>query len=254
MQRQTPAGFGIQMTPLTKQVLIALFTLFVLQVITYPGSNWAPSLPWPELVWQANAERLQPWQPLTHWFVQSMDLWVLVNWLMVLFFLPPTEESYGKRGVLTITLVLVSTCAVTGTLGAMTNNLNGAPASGILPIITAFITLFAFNRPNATILLAFVFPVRGIWIAWGTGLIAFLSFILSRDLSSTLYLTAWCTAYGWVKLVDSGRMRRFFLRRKEKQIEKRLSRFQVHEGGGEISKPRGWGHDPNEGDDGPIVH
>jgi len=257
VQRQTPVGFGIQMTKLTKQVLIALFVLFVLQALT---SN---SLPWLLLAWPANPETFELWQPFTHWFIQDTRaenvISTLLNWLMVLFFLPPTEESYGRAGVLRVSMVIVGTCAVIGTVGVYAGFFRAGVAIGFMPLITAYITLFGLNRPNATILLFFILPIKAIWIAWGTGLVALLYFLASLSqggsLPAALALTAWCTAY---YLGNQERLKKplqkWLLRRKQRQIQKRLRRFEIHEGGGEVSKARGWGQDPNEGDDGPIVH
>lgn len=256
MQRQTPVGFGIQMTQLTKQVLIALFVLFVIQAVT------SSSLPWGLLVWPGSSDLMEPWQPLTHWFYQDTQpqsvISTLLSWLMVLFFLPPTEESYGRRGVLRVTLAVMGVCALVGTLGVLLGGLKTGMAFGIMPLITAFITLFGLNRPNATILLFFILPIKAVWIAWGTGLISLMFYMASisagGSLSAALALTAWCTAYGWVKFSGKGTLRKWMLRRKQRQLQRRLRRFEVHEGGGEVSTPRGWGHDPNQGEDGPVIH
>jgi hypothetical protein len=245
------------MTKLTKQVLIALFALFVLQAMT---SN---SLPWGRLAWPANPERFDLWQPFTHWFYQDTNpqkvISTLLTWLMVLFFLPPTEESYGRGGVLRVTLYIVVTCGVVGSIGVWTGLFSAGVAIGIMPLITAFITLFGLNRPNATILLFFILPIKAVWIAWGTGLIALLYYLASisegGSLPAALTLAAWCNAYF---IVNSARLKKplqkWLLRRKQRKVQERLRRFEVHEGGGEVTKTRGWGHDPNEGDDGPIVH
>jgi hypothetical protein len=255
VQRQTPAGFGIQMTKLTKTVLIVLFGLYVLQAVT--GSI----VPWGALRWSASAsDAFHPWQPFTHWLIvePSDVLGTFLSWLMVVFFLPPTEESYGTRGVLRITIVIVAVCAIVGTIGVLLGGLHAGVAMGLMPLITAFITLFGLNRPNATILLFFVLPIKAIWIAWGTGLISLMYFLASipegGSLPASLSLTAWATAYAWVQLHDRGGLRKLILRKKQRQLQRRLRRFEVHEGGGENSTPRGWGHDPNQGDDDPIVH
>ena len=253
MQRQTPVGFGIQMTKLTKTVLIAMFMLWVIQTVASPTA-WVKNLAW----WVGPQFKL--WQPFTHWVVYPPGevFNTLLTWLMIVFFLPPTEESYGQRGVLRITLVIMSMCAIIGTLFSVSGVVHNGPAVGIMPIITAFVTLFGLNRPQATILLFFILPIKAIWIAWGTGLISLMYFLVAipagGSLPATLALTAWCTAYGWVQLHDRGGLRKAILRRKQRQLQRKLRRFEVHEGGGQVSKPRGWGHDPNQDDDGPVIH
>ena len=251
-------SFGSGMTPLTKQVLIFLVALYVTQLV---AESWIglPVTVW--LGWSPFGGGLfQPWQPLTHWLVGASDpLRPLFSWIAIYFFLPPAERTLGRAGLRRLAVGVIVACAVIGlAFDALGITHSVGIYLGIEPLVAALLVVFGLAHPGASILLFFVLPIKAIWIAWGTGLISLMYFLASiregGSLPAALALTAWATAYAWVQLHDRGGLRKLLLRKKQRNLQRRLRRFEVHEGGGERSTPRGWGHDPNQGDDGPIVH
>jgi hypothetical protein len=111
--------------------------------------------------------------------------------------------------------------------------------------LAALLVIFGLSRPNATILLMFIIPIKAAWVAWGSGLLCLLHLLSDRDMSSAMWLSGWISGYLWIRGGIEQPLKRFWLRRKHTKIKKRLSTFDVIEGG------KGWGSS-SDGDD--LVH
>ena len=109
---------------------------------------------------------------------------------------------------------------------------------GIEPFLAALLVLFGLSRPNATILLMFIIPIKAAWVAWGSGLLCLLNLLDGRSLSSAMWLAGWLSGYIWLKGGMSGGLKKILLRYKQRRIKQRLSTFDVIDGG------KGWGHTP----------
>ena len=82
-------------------------------------------------------------------------------------------------------------------------------------------------------------------------MLALLFLLYSRDMSSAMWLGGWISGYAWVQGGMPKVVKKAWLRHKARKVEKRLSQFDVIEGGAEnTGKPRGW-KSPGEDD---IVH
>lgn len=238
-QRQgPPVRLGPSMTPLTRNVLIGLVALYVVQVIL---ANWV-RLPVLEVLgWGSPwSERFpfRPWQPVTAFFLNGPTPFnALIEWLVLYFFLPPAEMTLGRRGLVRVLLVSwVAAVAVSlpllylGVVGV------SMPYLGLDCFLTALIVVFGLSQPHARILLFFVLPIRASWVAWGTGLVSFLYFLYSRELVSSVAFFGWCGAVLWM-YGGTNVLRRWLDRRGPRRPRRKDSRFHVIDGGRDEGGP-----------------
>ncbi|MDP2308853.1 MAG: hypothetical protein Q8P18_22720 [Pseudomonadota bacterium] len=225
--------FGSNWTPLTRNVIVTLFAIYVVQLLS---GGVIQDL----FAWQAFGAGFKPWQIVTAFLLGPTPLSAVLSWLVLFFVLAPVDNLLGRRGLLQA-LGVSWVCGVVASSLLLAAGFVSAPFMGLGPVVAVLITLFGFLMPNAQFLLMFIVPVRAIWLAWGTGLMSFLYMLYSRDLSSSLQFFAWTGAAVWMA-VRNGGMRRVSLRWKRRQVERKLSRFQVIEGGRTAEKrPKGGG-------------
>lgn len=221
-------SLGIQMTPLVKLSVGTLIAFFVLQLVCInilglPLGDWVFMHPFRSELWA-------PWQPLTSFFFSSDVLSALINWLVLAWFIPPAQDALGSKGLIrAVTTAAVGAMVLTTVLD-MAGLLTGGIHIGINPILTALVVIFGLSNPNATIRLFFVLPVQAKWVAYGSGLIALLYFLSSRDLGSTMYLSGWIFAFGYMS-IGQDFFKQWRLRRQAKKSEKELGKFTVIRGG-----------------------
>lgn len=239
---QTAPGFNGP----TRTVLLTLVALFVVQLI---ASGWL-KLPVIETLgwWPLFGGSFRVWQPLTSLLLHQPDpISALFDWLVIYFFLPAAAQGMGwaalRRG---LAIILGGAVAMALLLQAVGAVVPGAPYVGLNPLIVALTVIFGLTRPNATILLFFVVPVRAAWIAWGSGLLAALFFLATRTLDATLWVTGWVAAWLWLQDLSVRDLRRPYLRWKQARLHRRLSELQVIEGGR--------GRTGDKEDEGPLYH
>lgn len=247
MQRQSDFGPMLPgLSGLTRTVLAALVVLYVLQLIAeaWLGLPIISLLAW----WPFGSGAFQPWQPLSSMLLNGPDpIGAFFSWLLLFFFLPPVEQSFGRRGVARAAgLTLLVSVALGLGLQAVGAVAGTTPFLGPDPFLTALTVLFGMSRPNATILLFFVLPVRAIWVAWGTGLMALLFFLATRSLDSALWVAGWIGGWLWLRGIDLAPLRKLTLLWRRRRLDQRIRRLDVLEGG------RGRGR--SDQDDGPIYH
>ena len=239
MYGQQRVAMGPQLTPFTKQLLIGLAGLYVAQLLL---ENWlgvpvVRSLAW----WSIHSPSFGAWQPITAFFVNTPGepIWVVVQWIVLAFFIPPAEAALGRRGLLEAwAWAAVGGIGVTLALNFLGAVGGATPYLGLAAVLESLIVIFGLSRPNAQILIFFVLPVRASWVAWGSGLLTFLYFLSSRDLASSVSLFAWGAT---VAYMYRGRLRPHFVGR-----------------GGGGNKPRGSSRfnviDGGRDDNGPVYH
>lgn len=217
---------GPTLTPLTRNLLIGLVALYILQLV---AENWlglpvSAALAW----WPFESGAFRPWQPLTAMVLGGpTPLNAFLSWLMLAFLVPPSEMALGTRGVLR---VFAFTWILSAVLALALDTVGGVAASspffGQGPFLTALICLFGFMRPNAQILLFFVLPIRASWVAWGTGLLALLGLLARRDLDSALWVGGWLAAFLWLRGARQG-IRGLLDRTRVKMRTRKARRFTV---------------------------
>ncbi len=236
------SGGGFQFTPLSKAVLIALVSIYVLQLVaeTWLGLPVLRTFGW--LPFQGG---FQPWQPFTAFALNGSPMRAFFDWLFIFFILPAVEPMFSLERLKRFAVFTYLGSIVFGfamlLLGAV--HIRGA-WFGIEPLLAGLLVLFGLSRPNATILLMFIIPIKAAWVAWGSGLLCLLNVLSGRDLGSAMWLAGWLCGYVWLRGGIMPALRKTLLRFKHQQLKKKLSRFDVIEGG------KGWG---NNGDD-DLVH
>ncbi|MFT7521972.1 MAG: membrane associated rhomboid family serine protease, partial [Kiritimatiellia bacterium] len=166
---------------------------------------------------------------------------LLMNLVMVYFFLPWLVDRFTRRDLLLITASTVAGCFVAGVFWsalAMALNAGGLlpslswltlPSMGWGPLVLSVVALFGLSQPNATINLMFVMPMKAIWIVW-LSLAASGLFFLAQPGMGTFepFGAIGGAAFYWFFIGGGARTRR--LKSKGRKIEKDL-RFKVYEGG-----------------------
>ncbi len=229
---------GSNWTPLTRNVIVTLFAIYVAQLLS---GGVIEGL----FAWQPFGAGFKPWQVATSFLLGGpTPLAAVLDWLVLFFLLAPVDGLLGRRALVqalgvswVVTVVASAVLLATGLVGP-------SVFLGLGPFLTALVALFGFMVPNAQFLLFFVVPVRAIWLAWGSGLLAFLYLLYSRDLGSSLLFFAWGGASAWLA-IRNGALRRTQLKWKKRQIERKLSRFEVIEGGRNERRPKR-SSDPND--------
>jgi len=265
-----PGGFSFDVTELTRRVLIALVAMYVVQLFLteWLGLPLYQYLGW----WWQPSGAFYPWQVFTAYLLNGPGpLAAFFDWLAIFFFLGPAERAFGRRGLVRAAALTIAVSAILGFLMLATGavSANGV-FIGLNPMITALIVLFGLTNPNASILLFFVLPIRAAWIAWGTGLFAFLNFLAYRDLNSALWLTGWIGGWLFVESTRRGGLKAMLpkgagpsksgrARKKDPRRQAAERGLEIIEGGGETpengtSASPGWWNSKDDEDGGPIVH
>jgi hypothetical protein len=214
--------------PWMRTLLMALFGLFVLEVVLRFGGLDLSFLGWFPL-----GLSFEGWQPLTHFLVfgpgAGSVYQVLLGLLILYFTLPAMGATLTQRQLAGAAGTIAVVAAAVAFLADLLGLVHG-PAFGWISVSIGLIVLFGLARPTATILLFFVLPVSGKVIVWGTLGIDVLVYLAEPTLGTAEGVGAWVGAVGWWQLMGPGAKRRV-LKAKKAHIEKELRRFEVIEGG-----------------------
>ena len=223
-------------------VLIALVSVYVLQLL---AESWLGLPVIRTLAWMPFGAGFEPWQPFTAFLLNGSPTRAFFDWLFIFFILPAVEPIFTREQLKRFAVFSYLGCIVFGfsllLMGAV--HVRGAWL-GIEPLLAGLLVLFGLSRPNATILLMFIIPIKAAWVAWGSGLLCMLNLLAERDLGSAMWMGGWLCGYAWLRGGIMPTIRKLLLRFKHQQTKRKLARFDVIEGG------RGWG---NTGDD-DLVH
>jgi membrane associated rhomboid family serine protease len=238
------AGFetrytGPTVTPLAKWVMIGLLVLYVVQILleSWLGLPVTDVLAFFPITFEP-FPRL--WQIVTFPFVQGDPVSLFWQELVLFFFFSQVEEMYGRTGMLKLALGTTLLGAATGQLLWMVQlAASPAPAMGVGCFSMGLVVTWALSRPDANILAMFVVPIRAIWFAWASLLLAALMFLRYRTVGTGADLGAWLAGYAFVTMrfgFPRGIKRRY-LKYRETRLKKKLG-FDVIEGGaGERPRP-----------------
>ena len=209
MQQRPPIDFNIQLTPLTKKLLIGIIVAYVLEliigqaVISLNAFAWFPD------------EKFRIWQPVTHFFVLDIapnfsPLRFLLSLLGIVFFMPPVEQSFRKKGLGRLLALTIGISIAFGALCSVTSIALQGVAYGIESYIVALLTVFCFLRPSAQILLFFILPIKAEWIGWFTGLISFLYLLANRDLGAAMQMAGWISGLVFLAQKRKGPLKKLY--------------------------------------------
>ena len=231
---------GPTVTPLAKWVMIGVLVLYVLETLL---ESWAHVSVMELLAFYPQTMEPFPflWQILTFPFVLQGDpVNLLWQELVLFFFFSQVEGMYGWKGMLKLAVGTTLGGAAMGqllwTIGLASEPM---PALGISCFCMGLVVAWALSRPDASVLAMFVIPVRAIWFAWGSLLLAVLLFLRYRTVGTAAELGAWLVGYAFVtmRLGFPRGLKRTYLRYREARLKRKLG-FDVIEGGaGERQRP-----------------
>lgn len=182
---------------------------------------------------------------LTCWLVGVGQPFNELMCLFSIFFLLPLLERLYSRPRILRNLLLCwgagASLAFAGILSGLAAD-TGVP-SALVALLAAAMGLIGYSMPNTSFLFMMVLPVRAIWLAHFDGLLGALNVLANRDSASLAPLGAWLGSV-FVVYGLGGPIRRTWLRFRRKQIERKLARFEVIDGGRD-GRPRR-GNDPKE--------
>lgn len=236
-------SFGPGMTPFGKQLVIVLAVCYGVQLFL---QYWlglkgvVESL----MLWPLGSGHFAPWQFFTHPFVHTGDPLSFVLMLLALYFFASTLERYLGTG--RFQTFLVASTVGAGLAGWLVCSAFGfvpgatappAGAFGVLPFsgfgvpVIACVAAFGWLQPRAQILLMFIIPIPAIYITYVT---------IGGQVVGLLMAQPWSVYYlagiGLIYLVVQRGVRLPDLRRqwllvKQRQVQKKLTKLQVIQGG-----------------------
>ncbi|MFK7930724.1 MAG: hypothetical protein AB8H79_21255 [Myxococcota bacterium] len=245
-RRSGPGGVQLALPPLhpwLRNVLLVLAGLWVAEMVlvNFLGMGWLyPLMAWSPSV--SGVELGDLWQPITKYVLQGPAVFaVLLNLLMVYFFLPYTVDRFVQRDLIQVAVAVIAGCFTAGWLWAalswvalsvgmpVASAWMGGTAMGLSPFIMAMIALFALANPDRDINLFFVVAVKGKWLLWLELGFLVIGFLAAPGTDSFEEFGAFGFIVGWWHLMGPGAQRRRF-KQTGKKIEKEL-KFKVYKGG-----------------------
>ncbi len=213
-----------------KGMLVVYVSVYILELI---GEKWMgmPLYHWLALNPIASGQ-FHPWQLVTHPLVHdpAAPLGFLINCVVFYFFSGPLEAALGTSGFLRLYLGAAAGGAIAGlTFSSLVGW--SFPYAGMMPSLLALIVTFGLLRPEATILLMFILPVRAKYISYGTILITALTFLARTNAYGAYHLGG--IALGYLFFRSSGRwfdVNWWKLKYFEYTLRKKRSRFTVIDG------------------------
>ncbi len=148
--------FGYSLTPWVKRLLIANFAVFlaisVLGLVPFPWAVDTFGFSTPDLL-------RHPWSPVTYMFVHANQFGhIFFNMLILFFFGPPLERSWGGREFLKFYLLCGVGAAFTSVL--LYRWIGPVSVIGASGALMGVMLAFAMKWPNARVLLWFIIPVK----------------------------------------------------------------------------------------------
>jgi membrane associated rhomboid family serine protease len=123
----------------------------------------------PALVWRGEVWRLGTWA-----FIEPDPIYLLFACVMLVWFGRDLENEWGARRLLGRWLGVVALASVVTCLVALVDpDVAAQRYLGALAISEAMVVAWGLWFPERVILLFFILPLRGIWIAWITVAVAF---------------------------------------------------------------------------------
>lgn len=165
------APISQMMTPWVKRLLLANGAVFLLvNLLGLVPFGWAVDV----LGFSVARLLIHPWSPLTYMFLHGSFFHLFANMLVLFFFGPPLERSWGGREFIRFYLAA-------GMGGALFSllliQLIGTPTViGASGAVYGLLLAFALKWPNAPIYLWFLFPVKAKYFV---GFMAFFSLYAS---------------------------------------------------------------------------
>ncbi len=228
--RRASYGFGSQLTPIGKRLLILYSVIYVLELFCEHWFNM-PFVVYLKL-YPLNSSGFHVWQILTHPFLHNPNapIGFLINCLVFYFFAGPVEQALGTRRFLYLFYLAALGGALCGLAFSLVSGFNSA-FLGMMPSLLTLIVVFGLLNPEATILLMFILPIKAKFISYGTVIVTLLTFLAKVNPHGAYHLGGILFGYVYFQgpryLFDPNLIR---LRYMEWQMKRRRSRFTVVDG------------------------
>ncbi|MBW2254721.1 MAG: hypothetical protein JRI25_09020 [Deltaproteobacteria bacterium] len=218
-------------TPLTRNVLVALFVLYVIELT---AAN-VLGLPTRALAWSGFGEGFALYQPFTRYLVQGNGVFgVVIAGVVLYFFLPIVERLCNTAQLVEALIAGAIGGTVLGLILDAIGLLHGM-ALGWSVLVEVLVVLFGLMRPKAVIRLFFILPIEARLLVWGAALVGFLLLLATMDLMSADFFGTLLGTVGWWHTRGPAGHRRKLLR-DASRIERELDRFTVLPGGRQDSQ------------------
>lgn len=180
------------------------FSLLSLEVATFlvfflTSGGAARSL-FERMAFSPQSATSQPWSLVTYAFAWPFDaVWLaLFVFLVLYYFAPALERAMGVRpfGWFLLGVTVSAPLAFWG--GSAALGLDLTLASGALPV-SAVIVAWATRFPQATVMLWFVIPVKGMWLGWFTAVLVLFGYGWGSPLLGAFAVLPLALAHFWVK-------------------------------------------------------
>lgn len=160
--RSASRGNAAPVTTALIVVMVAMFVLIWMRVVPLSLVS--------SLIFTADAGIRRPWTLLTYPFLPTglgtngaIGVFFICLWLWGIG--GSVERDLGPVKYLAVWLVFSALCALGVFIGAKILNIPGAMSGGWVPV-SAVTIIWGTRNPTATILLMFVIPITGKWLAW----------------------------------------------------------------------------------------
>ena len=185
--RRNTIGFGSSLTPVGKFMLTVYATVYILELI---GVHWLALPIYDSLALSpAFSPHFRLWQLVTHPVIHNpgAPIGFLIDCLIFYFFAGTVESALGTRKFLGLYFIAAAGGAAAGLiLNSLTSF--GTPYAGMMPSLLALIVVFGLLRPEATVLLMFVLPVKAKYISYGTVIVTALTFLAKTNAHGAYHL------------------------------------------------------------------
>ncbi|MFW6202643.1 MAG: rhomboid family intramembrane serine protease [Gemmatimonadota bacterium] len=185
-------GFGFGLTPWVKRLMIANAVVFVITPLLYePLALWLAFTPSEILT--------RPWGIATYMFVHGGFWHIFFNMLVLFFFGPPLEATWGSREFLKFYLVSGLGGAVLSFIFAP-----GAPIVGASAAVYGVMLAFAMNWPNSPIYIWGIFPIKAKWLVAFMFVVSLYSAVVGAGggIAHFAHLGGFLTAFLYLRMSD----------------------------------------------------
>jgi len=149
--------------PVTMVTIGAALVTFVAWWLTNHSEAWYP------LLFSTSGWLTRPWSLVTYAFVEGWFPTLVCGGLMAFFFMGALERAWPRERFLPAYFIMLFAPPLALWIGSLAS---GVPllASGLWLPAACWVVAFGAYRPEATILLMAIVPVKAKWLAWIAGL------------------------------------------------------------------------------------
>lgn len=211
------SSFGEALTPWVKRLLLANGAVWLLTVVRLIPFEWAVSV----LGFSPVTVLRHPWSPLTYMFVHGGFWHLFFNMIILFFFGPPLERTWGSRAFIRYYLVCGGGAAAASFLFLLIPEMGTPQVIGASGALYGLLLAFALRWPEAPIYIWGLLPVKAKWFV---AVLAFFSFMATISgggggVAHWAHLGGLVTGFLTLRLGDGagGRKRRASAPRRERR-------------------------------------